>query len=62
MTEMTERLNKVEYFYSGRAVDNKELEHIRNLHKRLEVNVFAPILFEKMNRFNVYIDVDPLNC
>ena len=24
--------------------------------------VFAPILFEKMNRFNVYIDVDPLNC
>lgn len=24
--------------------------------------VFAPLLFEKMNRFNVYIDVDPLNC
>ena len=24
--------------------------------------VFSPILFEKMNRFNVYIDVDPLNC
>lgn len=28
---------KVEYYYSGRSVDDKELEHIRRLHERLEV-------------------------
>ena len=27
----------VEYYYSGRAVDDKELEHIKMLHRRLEV-------------------------
>ena len=28
---------KVEYYYSGRAVDDNELEHIKALHRRLEV-------------------------
>ena len=28
---------KVEYYYSGRAVDDAELSHIKELHKRLEV-------------------------
>ena len=28
---------KVEYYYSGRAVDDAELSHIKELHKRLEI-------------------------
>ena len=28
---------RVEYYYSGRAVDDAELSHIKELHKRLEV-------------------------